>query len=805
MSFSSGSNSANFNSLADWNGTNGNVTSVGTNGGVSAFGTRDQSGNVWEWNEGVYGDSSRGLMGGSWNSDDVAISCFGTTSADINTKSNNIGFRLISLENSAIFSTFINISNLNNIADIRTNKGSVSYHYDIMINPVTNQEYVEFLNSVDPSGTNSHLLYSPLMNTNNNGSNNARGGIILNTNNNIGNKYSVKFNFANKPVVYVSFTNAARMANWLHNNKSATLLDSGAYTISGSTITRNPAAKYAIPTEDEWYKAAYYKGGGTNSGYWTYATQSDSAPCPVGAVDCTAFNSNNGDGGVINIVPTPTPTKSATPTPTITATPSITPTNTTTPTITKTSFATSTPTASITPTQTPTLTPTVSLTNTITPTNTATQTKTPTRTPTNTPTPTTTTTPTRTQTRTPTRTNTATPSITPTQTRTPTVTRTITPTVSLSPEAQYESPYSLNKHFNLKAYPSDSAVRLSLFVPPSSIIPNDPMVDEWNKFIDSVEIIYGSSDTPEKPFFTTLSSGNKIVADPNSTLKELIPGEPYYFILKDYTELPVNLPIVTKNISRYLPTFLIDQLKAITISDSESKTLSSANPISYMKAISTLKQDLEKHKNNQQLRTILSNVLEEYAKYGNDCIGTIDFSQDCTDTYRNSINTQKYNFDPFIVVNSGNEIPSPIISGQGSLNSQLNIKVMDLPAKDQNISSSFFFRAKDSKLSCSIFPISGTIQPDASGNYTISSVFTFYKDSTLEANLFNISPTPTRTSTRTPTPTRTPTVSPTRTKTPTPTNTRTPTPTPTNTRTPTVTPTITKTVSVTPTLTPNQI
>ena len=29
-------------------------------------------------------------------------------------------------------------------------------------------------------------------------------------------------------------------------------------------------AKYWTPTEDEWYKAAYYRGGGTGGGYWTY-------------------------------------------------------------------------------------------------------------------------------------------------------------------------------------------------------------------------------------------------------------------------------------------------------------------------------------------------------------------------------------------------------------------------------------------------------------------------------------------------------------------------------------------------------
>ena len=33
-----------------------------------------------------------------------------------------------------------------------------------------------------------------------------------------------------------------------------------------------------LPTEDEWYKAAYYQGGGAGAGYWDYATQSDDPP-----------------------------------------------------------------------------------------------------------------------------------------------------------------------------------------------------------------------------------------------------------------------------------------------------------------------------------------------------------------------------------------------------------------------------------------------------------------------------------------------------------------------------------------------
>jgi hypothetical protein len=72
------------------------------------------------------------------------------------------------------------------------------------------------------------------------------------------------------PVNHVGFYDAARFANWLHNAQPTgaqddTTTEDGAYTITAEgiandTIARNPEATVFVPSEDEWYKAAYFWG-----------------------------------------------------------------------------------------------------------------------------------------------------------------------------------------------------------------------------------------------------------------------------------------------------------------------------------------------------------------------------------------------------------------------------------------------------------------------------------------------------------------------------------------------------------------
>ncbi|MCX6876506.1 MAG: SUMF1/EgtB/PvdO family nonheme iron enzyme [Verrucomicrobia bacterium] len=159
-----------------------------------------------------------------------------------------------------------------NVNDSRTGFGGVTGAYQIMQYEVTNSQFAEFLNAVattDPNG-----LFNVAMGTD------ARGGITRSGESG-SYTYAVKANMADKPVNYVSFHDAARFANWLHNLQPTglqtnTTTEDGAYQITGPSVIRNGTATVWIPTENEWYKAAYYNGAGAN--YSLYPTQSDTAP-----------------------------------------------------------------------------------------------------------------------------------------------------------------------------------------------------------------------------------------------------------------------------------------------------------------------------------------------------------------------------------------------------------------------------------------------------------------------------------------------------------------------------------------------
>lgn len=177
----------------------------------------------------------------------------------------------------AITFDWATVGNPGNVDDIHgEGYGGVDYTYKISKHEVTNAQYAAFLNAVDPTGANPDLgdgngiLYSPLM------SSGACGGINFNAGGANGAKYEIKPGRDNNPVVYVSFFDAMRFTNWLHNGQGSGGTESGAYTLgTGFNEIRSASAKFWIPSEDEWYKAAYYDPSGV---YYDYPTGTDEVP-----------------------------------------------------------------------------------------------------------------------------------------------------------------------------------------------------------------------------------------------------------------------------------------------------------------------------------------------------------------------------------------------------------------------------------------------------------------------------------------------------------------------------------------------
>lgn len=209
--------------------------------------------------------------------------------------------------------------------------GAVPYGYRIAIHEVTNAEYAGFLIgrvsiSYDPSspffpptfGNSRSLLNESMLYD-------SRGGLTVHLptgcmfNCGFGKptpqpapRFGVRTNMGDKPVNYVSYYDALRFANWLHNGRGSGDTETGAYTLgplgaSGvplnpAAITRNPDATVFLPNENEWYKAAYYQPAdenGDSDGYWLNPTG-----CNCGAASLATANSlgdiNNPGAHVIN-------------------------------------------------------------------------------------------------------------------------------------------------------------------------------------------------------------------------------------------------------------------------------------------------------------------------------------------------------------------------------------------------------------------------------------------------------------------------------------------------------------------------
>jgi sulfatase modifying factor 1 len=185
----------------------------------------------------------------------------------------------LALQNAhAVTIDWVTVGNPGNANDtVGDGFGAVAEEFRIAKYLVTIQQYTDFLNAV--AATDPYSLYNTFMASDLN-----IAGIQQNESSG-SYTYSVIGSGA-RPITYVSWFDAARFANWMQNGQGSGDTETGAYTLvggqtSGTAPAKNPGAQFYIPTENEWYKAAYYspvKDGVGSPGYYAYATQSDEAP-----------------------------------------------------------------------------------------------------------------------------------------------------------------------------------------------------------------------------------------------------------------------------------------------------------------------------------------------------------------------------------------------------------------------------------------------------------------------------------------------------------------------------------------------
>jgi len=189
---------------------------------------------------------------------------------------------LITSASASVTIDYVSVGHAGNAADT-TGYGAVAYAYQIGKYEVTNAQYGAFLNAKGAS--NSGAIYNSSMSSTG----------ITQTGSSGNFSYSVTSGFENKPVVYVSWFDAARFANWMMNGQGSNDMETGAYTLNGATsgiITANIGAQVYLPTEDEWYKAAYYSAA--NTSYSLY-------PNGQNTITTADANYNNSVGSTTNV------------------------------------------------------------------------------------------------------------------------------------------------------------------------------------------------------------------------------------------------------------------------------------------------------------------------------------------------------------------------------------------------------------------------------------------------------------------------------------------------------------------------
>ena len=162
---------------------------------------------------------------------------------------------------------FIPIGDAGNTADSTTGLGGVTYNYSIAktAEPLVNLKAY----NADPLNASDQI--------------NAANYI-----------YNISDNLNNlRPIINISYNEACRYVNWLNiiegeqpaynlvNGEVTVWSNAQAWQAGSENLFRHKDAKYFLPNQNEWYKAAFSKGSTNPNEYFTYATASNTAPTPV--------------------------------------------------------------------------------------------------------------------------------------------------------------------------------------------------------------------------------------------------------------------------------------------------------------------------------------------------------------------------------------------------------------------------------------------------------------------------------------------------------------------------------------------
>ena len=181
----------------------------------------------------------------------------------------------------------VEVNDLGNPPD-KTGYGSVNYKYLIGRYEITIEQYCVFLNAV-ASEKDPHRLFDESRMTDD------PNTMSIKRSGQPGNYAYEPMRFAKyatnlvpgcvlssrRPMSQVSWMDAARFCNWLHNGQGDGDTETGAYMIGqgNSRPVRQPNARYFLPTENEWYKAAYYHQLDNGQfAYTKYATSTNIEP-----------------------------------------------------------------------------------------------------------------------------------------------------------------------------------------------------------------------------------------------------------------------------------------------------------------------------------------------------------------------------------------------------------------------------------------------------------------------------------------------------------------------------------------------